>query len=107
MGVRSLCGNLCSTWCVKVEEDGQSEPGFPPEMPRYICRTGGIPFAYVKQLMRLGTGAHHLAIETGRWQRPIVPRDERLCSRCTRHAIEDELHVLLECPAYQQIRLKW
>jgi hypothetical protein len=27
-------------------------------------------------------------------------------SRCTRHAIEDELHVLFECPAYQLIRLK-
>jgi hypothetical protein len=48
-------------WCVaamfptpKVEEDGQSEPEFPLEMPRYICRTlGGIPFTYVKQLMRL------------------------------------------------------
>jgi hypothetical protein len=39
----------------KVEEDGQPEPGFPPEMPRYICRTGGIPFAYVTQLMKLRT----------------------------------------------------
>jgi hypothetical protein len=24
----------------KVEEDGQYEPGFPPEMPRYICWMG-------------------------------------------------------------------
>jgi hypothetical protein len=76
-------------------------------MPRYICRTGGIPFAYAEQLMRLRTGAHHLAIETGRWQKPIVPQDERLCSRCTHHALEDELHVLSESPAYQQIRLKY
>jgi len=91
----------------KVEEDGQCEPGYPPDMPRYICRTGGIPLAHVKQLMRLRTGAHHLAIETGRWQRPTVPRDERVCLRCTRHAVEDELHVLFECPAYQQIRTKY
>jgi hypothetical protein len=61
----------------------------------------------LKELMRLHIGAHHLAIETGRWQRPIVPRDECLCSRCTRRAIEDEFHVLFKCPAYQQIRLKY
>jgi hypothetical protein len=28
-----------------------------------------------------------------------------MCSGCTRHAVEDESHVLFECPAkYQQIR---
>jgi hypothetical protein len=51
--------------------------------------------------MRLRTGAHHLAAtEAGMWQRPVVPRDERLCLRCTRHAVEDELLVLSECHAY-------
>jgi hypothetical protein len=25
----------------QVEEDGQSEPGYPPEMPRYFCWTDG------------------------------------------------------------------
>jgi len=49
---------------------------------------------------------HHLAIETGRWQRPTVPRDEHVCLRCTHHAVEDESHVLYEYPAYQQIRTK-
>jgi hypothetical protein len=34
-----------------------------------------------------------------------VPRDERLS---TRHAVEDESHVLIfECPAYQQVRHKY
>jgi hypothetical protein len=37
-----------------------------------------------------------------------VPRDEHfICSRCTRHAIEDELHDLFQCPAYQQTKLKY
>jgi hypothetical protein len=35
----------------KVEADGQTEPAFPPKMPRCIGRTAGIPFAFVKQLM--------------------------------------------------------
>jgi hypothetical protein len=58
-------------------------------------------------LMRLRTGAHHLAIETDRWQRPVVPQDARCCFRYTRHAIEDESHVKFECPACQQIRLMY
>ena len=70
--------------------------------------TGGIPFAHVKQLMRLPMGAHHLAaIETGRLQRPTVPRDEHVRLYWKRNAVEDELHVLFECPAYQQIRTKY
>jgi hypothetical protein len=40
--------------------------GYPQGMPRYIRHTSGIPFAYVKQLWRFRTGAHHLAIEMGR-----------------------------------------
>ena len=40
------------------------EAGYPQGMPRYIRHTSGIPFTYVKQLMRFRTGAHHLAIET-------------------------------------------
>jgi hypothetical protein len=46
------------------------------------------------------------SLSLGQWQRPVVPRDERLCVRCTRYAIEGELHVLFVCPAYQQIRLQ-
>jgi hypothetical protein len=46
-------------------------------LSRYIRHRSGIPFADVKQLMRLRTGAHHLAIETGRWVHPIFPRQLR------------------------------
>jgi Reverse transcriptase (RNA-dependent DNA polymerase) len=85
--------------------DGEREGGYPMGMPRYVCKTGGIPFEHVKSLMRLRTGAHHLAIETGRWQR--VNRDERLCPKCTSGVGEDELHVLFECPFYDEIRTKF
>jgi hypothetical protein len=46
------------------------DAGYPQGMPRYIRHTGGIPFAYVKELMRFCIGARHLAVETGRWSRP-------------------------------------
>ena len=76
-------------------------------MPRYIRHTSGIPFTYVKQLMRFRTGAHHLAIETGRWARPKLPRQHRVCSKCSCTVVEDEVHFLFECPAYDRIREKY
>ena len=54
--------------------------------------------------MRLRTGAHHLAIETGRWSRPSVPREDRKCLYCDAGVVEDELHFLFECQAYEHIR---
>lgn len=83
------------------------DAGYPQGMPRYIRHTSGIPFAYVKQLMRFRTGAHHLAIETGRWVRPTVPRQLRTCSKCSHTVVEDEMHFLFECPAYESIRIKY
>ena len=83
------------------------EAGYPQGMPRYIRHTSGIPFTYVKQLMRFRTGAHHLAIETGRWARPKLPRQLRVCSKCSCTVVEDEVHFLFECPAYDRIREKY
>jgi hypothetical protein len=49
------------------------------------------------------TGAHHLAIGTGRWEGPVVPQVVRLCSRCTRHANEMScIYVLLPCLSTDQ-----
>ena len=83
------------------------EAGYPQGMPRYITHTSGIPFAYVIQLMRFRTGAYHLAIETGRWARPKLPRQHRVCSKCSCTVVEDEVHFLFECPAYDRIREKY
>lgn len=93
--------------CMESEAGADGEQENLKCVPRYIKHTGGIPFAYVKQLMKLRTGAHHLAIETGRWSRPRVPRAHRLCTKCSHTVVEDELHLLFECPAYHHIRLKY
>ena len=81
---------------------------YPEGMPRYIRHTGGIPFEQVKQLMRLRTGAHHLRVETGRWQNPRLPRADRVCQKCTWGTkVEDEFHMLFECPRYHHIRVRY
>lgn len=95
-----------SAWFALEEEVPAEdlERGFPQGMARYIRHTEGTPYNHVQQLIRLRTGAHHLAIETGRWSRPSIPREERLCPRCTSGVVEDEVHLLFECSAYEHIR---
>ena len=96
-----------SRWFATPKGPAFQQQGFPEGMPRYIRHTAGIPFQHVKDLMRLRTGAHHLAIEVGRWSRPWVPCNERLCTKCSQSVVEDEFHVLFECPSYSPIRTKF
>ena len=46
--------------------------------------------------------SHKLKIETGRYDN--LPRDEMLCSLCNCNRIEDETHILLDCPSFSSIR---
>ena len=54
-----------------------------------------------------GTSAHRLEIETYRYSKVHVPRNERLCSLCTQdHLIHigDEFHALMLCKRFKQGR---
>ena len=50
-------------------------------------------------------GAHQLEIERGRFVGGKRPRSERVCRCCQTGEREDELHFLLECPAYEDLRI--
>ena len=54
-------------------------------------------------LSRLLLSSHRLKIETGRWERPIIPHTERRCPICP-DKIEDEFHFIVECNLYKDIR---
>ena len=54
-------------------------------------------------LTRFITSSHTLKIETGRWTRPKTPINNRLCQHCI-NKVEDEFHILTECPLYRTIR---
>ena len=45
---------------------------------------------------------HDLKIETGRYTRPVTPREERKCDICD--ILEDEYHVVFVCPKYDVAR---
>jgi hypothetical protein len=95
--------------------EGSGFPRHPSNLPGYIQSSRGIPYEHVKNLMRLRTGAHHLMIETGRWHKMDVgqgtlrapSREHRVCTKCRSYTVEDELHLLFECPAYHSIRVQY
>ena len=58
----------------------------------------------LRHLAQLRTGSHRLRVETGRWERPRLPRQERICLRCESGDVDDEHHLVFDCPAVQELR---
>ena len=52
--------------------------------------------------MRFKLSAHDLRVCTGRWQGQV--REYRICTRCSLSQVEDEFHMVFECPAYSSLR---
>ena len=48
--------------------------------------------------------SHDLNIERGRFNNPITPKNQRLCTRCELNEIDDEIHLLLDCSAMNNER---
>ena len=55
-------------------------------------------------LARFMASSHRLGVETGRWARPIIPFEQRLCENCQK--LDDEYHFLLECTKLSELRKK-
>jgi hypothetical protein len=66
-------------------------------LPYCVCRR-----QRVQAIARFVLGSHDLEIERGRAVR--CPRDRRVCRCCDSRVREDEMHLLLECPAYETLR---
>lgn len=58
-----------------------------------------------RHFSKLRISNHHLDIESGRYTRPITPREQRLCRSCNMNRIGDEIHFLLQCPYFHNERL--
>ena len=59
-------------------------------------------FSYRRSITRFRISAHRLKIETGRYIK--LDRSERLCTKCSTGAIEDEQHFLMECSKFNAFR---
>ena len=74
--------------------------------------TKPLSFFQRRALARLRLGCLPLRIETGRFQNPRLPEEERLCQICVCRpdeatSIENECHFLFHCGAYQTERNIW
>ena len=57
-----------------------------------------------RRLTQLRGGTNELRIEEGRWRREKL--EERVCLLCGSGRVEDEMHFMLECEAYGELRGK-
>ena len=55
-------------------------------------------------LSRFRLSSHNLYIETGRWQRPKIPPEDRICLSC-KNGVEDAIHVFVQCQRYNDLRV--
>ena len=67
-------------------------------MENYILQQ---PLDKRRNFTKFRISAHNLAIETGRYTKPIkTPVNKRACFHCKQ--IENEFHVIFECPLYDE-----
>ena len=69
----------------------------------YLCLH--IPYRLRSSLAKLRIGNHVLEIEQGRHQNlPVNQRICKLCASIDENYVEDEYHVILQCPFYDELR---
>lgn len=56
-------------------------------------------------ITRYRTGSHNLLVEKGRWTR--IPRNQRLCDKCSSGEIQNLFHVLYRCDATRSIHINF
>ncbi|MES9883775.1 MAG: reverse transcriptase family protein [Sedimenticola sp.] len=94
------------TWCNEITQS--------PKLRTYVkfkhdigCEqylNRPLNFRQRSALARLRFGTFPLAVELGRYRRPVIPVNERTCRLCNDGSIEDEAHFLVNCPSYSDLR---
>ena len=64
-----------------------------------------LPHSLRMFISRIRLSAHSLRIQTCRYSRNRLPRNERYCQCCNTLDIEDEYHFILICPCYIDSRM--
>ena len=58
----------------------------------------------ITAMARYRISSHDLNVEKGRFNNPITPKNQRICTRCELNEIDDEIHLLLHCSAMNNVR---
>ena len=86
--INRLCDNKLRTYSIYKEKFA---------LERYILQG---PVRLRHNITKLRISAHSLAVETGRYTRPKTLLVNRTCNFCNNFEIEDEFHMFLRCPFY-------
>ena len=65
-----------------------------------------LPKSVYTNIARFRLSSHNLNIELGRHKRPYVPACERICEKCNLNLVDDELHCLMICTKWNDLRVK-
>ena len=65
-----------------------------------------LSFMQRKLMSKFRLGLLRLRLETGRYIRPRMAPEDRVCLICNNGQVEDEIHFLLFCDKYDEIRRK-
>ena len=57
-----------------------------------------------RSITKFKISSHKLRIESGRYARPLIPLNDRICERCDKQEIDDELHFLIRCTHFIEAR---
>ena len=60
--------------------------------------------SHLTALARFRTSCHSLEIETGRYHKPPIPCEQRVCRICKSGEVEDEHHFVLDCQPLDHLR---
>lgn len=93
-------GNIRDSSRLKFYSLLKTETG---RMERYLTDITNI--THRTELTRLRLSSHSLHIETGR--HTATQRENRTCTFCRTNATEDEVHFLVRCPMYNDIRTEY
>ena len=72
------------------------------KMESYIMECSN--FFNRKYIAMMRLSAHNLFIETGRFSNPRILPEQRICKHCNLCQVEDEMHFILQCSKYNDIR---
>ena len=110
--------NLKQSMLVKQTSDLQLKCNLMPKLrtftkfmeygktPAYLLK----PLSFVQKMFLAKTrlAALPLRLETGRYERPRLLEQERLCPSCgSKQEVENEEHFIFFCPNYHFLRQKW
>ena len=63
-----------------------------------------LSFAQKSFLAKFRIGTLPLRLETGRYSRPPLPENERICLQCSENSIENEIHLTFYCSKHDTLR---